>query len=168
MKFVTLILALLIPQIALARIGETLEQCEKRYGKPVEVISEQVRRYEKKGVEILIMVWKGKVHYIRYDGGWASSKQPLTKPFTWELLKKNFPDRTGSEIENLYDKEDYKWKEHLKKAGYEITTWSSSTLSGGRGGYLQVCTKEFRDSGDFLKQQKMKHQADAKILIEGF
>ena len=114
------------------------------------------------------MVWKGKVHYIRYDGGWAPSKQPLTKPFTWELLRKNFPDRTGSEIENLYDKEDYAWDDHLAKAGYKINGLSSSILSGGRGGYLQIATKEFRDSGDYLKQQRMKQEADAKILIEGF
>ena len=166
MKFVTLILALLIPQIALARIGETLEQCERRYGKPVKVFSE-VRYYEKKGVKITILIWKDKVHYIRYDGRWSSSTQPLTKPFTWELLKKNFPERTGKEIKALYDKGDNKWDDRLEKAGYRILNLSASIL-GSRGGYLLIRTNEFYYSGDYLKQVRMKHEADAKILIEGF
>ena len=168
MKFVTLILALLIPQIALARIGETLEQCERRYGKPVKVISEAVRRYEKKGVRITVIIWKNKVHSIRYDGQWSSSTQPLTKPFTWELVKKNFPERTGKEIKALYDKGDYEWDDQLEKAGYRILNLSASILSGGRGGYLKIYTNEFYHSGDYLKQQRMKQEADAKILIEGF
>ena len=33
MKYLLLILALMIPQIALARIGETVKQCDERYGK---------------------------------------------------------------------------------------------------------------------------------------
>ena len=35
MKVILVILGLLIPQMALARIGETKEQCNARYGKPL-------------------------------------------------------------------------------------------------------------------------------------
>ncbi len=168
MKFVTLILALLIPQIALARIGETLEQCERRYGKPIKVV-EEMRFYEKSGVKIIMMMWRGKVHYIHYadDGRWASSTHFLTKAFTWELLKKNFPERTGKEIKALYDKGDYKWKAQIEKAGYRVLNLTAKGWIAS-GGYLSISTYEFRNSGDFLKRQQMKTKADAKILIEGF
>ena len=35
MKYLLLMLVLIAPQTASARIGETVEQCNKRYGKPV-------------------------------------------------------------------------------------------------------------------------------------
>jgi len=168
MNYLILITALLIPHIALARIGETREECDRRYGKPYKVMDE-ILFYEKSGVKIIIMMWKGKVHYIHYhdDGRWSSPTQHLTKLFTWELLKKNFPTKTGAEVKALYDKGDFKWDDHLQKEGYEVLDLPANTL-GLSGGYLRISTKEFRYSADFLKKRKMKLEADAKALIKGF
>ncbi|MDA7864357.1 hypothetical protein N9H14_02215 [bacterium] len=166
MTYLILITALLIPHIALARIGENREECDRRYGKPYKVMDEMLF-YEKSGVKIHIQMWKGKVHYIRYhdDGRWSSPTQHLTKSFIWELLKKNFPTKTGEEVKALYDKGDYKWDEHLQKEGYDVLKlWANSGLSGG---YLKIYTNEFRSSA-VLKKQKMKLEADAKALIKGF
>jgi hypothetical protein len=66
MKFQTIFFITLTPWIAHARIGETMEQCNKRYGKPVEIWEDGLRRYKKSGVEIRVDLWKGVVHQISY------------------------------------------------------------------------------------------------------
>ncbi|MEJ6636413.1 MAG: hypothetical protein QNL77_11920 [Akkermansiaceae bacterium] len=167
MNYLILITALLIPHIALARIGETREECDRRYGKPYKVMDEMLF-YEKSGVKINIEMWKGKVHYIRYhdDGRWSSPTQHLTKSFIWELLKKNFPTKTGEEVKALYDKgSSYKFTVPFQKEGYDVgKLWANPGLSGG---YLRIYTNEYRSSA-VLKKQQMKLEADAKSLIKGF
>ena len=51
MKYLLLILALMIPQMAAARLGETVEQCDKRYGKVAEK-DKSSKIYESKGYRI--------------------------------------------------------------------------------------------------------------------
>lgn len=51
MKYLLLILALMIPQMATARLGETMEECDKRYGETIGV--------DKAGVGTLVIYAKG-------------------------------------------------------------------------------------------------------------
>lgn len=168
MKLVLLSLLFLIPQISSARIGETLEQCERRYGKPVKVMSDGIRFYLKNGVGITIIIWKGKVHHIRYSGSWEAGRQPVTSPFTWELIKKNFPEYPAKEMKANFDKGGYEYLDPLKKAGYKVIDLAASLYGQGRAGYLQITSYELLKSGDMFKRIKMKNEVDAKVLIEGF
>jgi hypothetical protein len=70
MKGLLLIVALMIPQMAMARIGETLEQCDKRYGDGVEAPSTkegfEKRAYQKKPFLIIACYMNGKCETIEY------------------------------------------------------------------------------------------------------
>ena len=71
MKILTIILALIIPQMAVARMGETIEQCDKRYGVPTEkTLDDQSRIYLKKGIWIECFfesMPEGKCVHIKYS-----------------------------------------------------------------------------------------------------
>ena len=80
MKIFTIILALLIPQMALARIGETKEQCDERYGEPTSVDG-VARSYQKGAFTIILYIVDGKCHGISYtktDGSEISDKELQT------------------------------------------------------------------------------------------
>lgn len=66
-----IILALMIPQITMARMGETIEQCDRRYGNPVATEEDsQSRTYLKKGIRIECFfesVPEGKCAHIKYS-----------------------------------------------------------------------------------------------------
>jgi antitoxin component YwqK of YwqJK toxin-antitoxin module len=71
MKMLAIILALMIPQITMARMGETIEQCDRRYGNPVATEEDsQSRTYLKKGIRIECFfesVPEGKCAHIKYS-----------------------------------------------------------------------------------------------------
>jgi hypothetical protein len=71
MKIFAIILALMIPQITMARMGETIEQCDRRYGNPVATEEDsQSRTYLKKGIRIECFfesVPEGKCAHIKYS-----------------------------------------------------------------------------------------------------
>ena len=61
MKYLIIILALIIPQMAVARIGYTYEQCVTKYGKPTH------KKEGKRGLRLV--VWPGKDRM--YDSLWV-------------------------------------------------------------------------------------------------
>jgi hypothetical protein len=68
MKYLILILALLTSQIASARIGETLEECDKRYGEPkIYSFSKMARSYLVDGMKIYTQYHNGICTYIKYE-----------------------------------------------------------------------------------------------------
>jgi hypothetical protein len=52
---------------ALARIGETREQCDARYGKPVEVKDPNGVKYQKSGLNVICRFIEGKCGYIYFS-----------------------------------------------------------------------------------------------------
>ena len=72
MKYLFLILALLGQQTASARIGETIEQCDKRYGKPIAFQDAQgalvtpTRIYRKGDFEITVFQLNGRCEAMMY------------------------------------------------------------------------------------------------------
>lgn len=71
MKHLVLIIGLLIPQLAQARIGETREQCDKRYGKILSseagaIPGETIVGYEKSGYFLNVTLFHNICHSIFY------------------------------------------------------------------------------------------------------
>ena len=74
MKILLIALSLVIPQIAIARIGESMEQCNERYGEPLEVVDDlagSIRvSYEKNPWNISVTFLDGvaeSIGYFRYE-----------------------------------------------------------------------------------------------------
>ena len=72
-------LALILAAVpASARIGETVEQCEKRYGKAYPVRQSSDTMFRKNGFDIVVSFYAGKcdsIYYIKNDGGF----NPITE-----------------------------------------------------------------------------------------
>jgi hypothetical protein len=64
--------------VAFARIGETAEQLEKRYGKPMRITVEG-SFFEKDGISIQVVMWKDRCHLIYFSP--AVSEQDLAQHF---------------------------------------------------------------------------------------
>ena len=90
-----------------ARIGETVEECEKRYGKPK--VTPDHHFYKKNGYNIAISFHKGKAHSITYG---KISKDKISEHEVLILLKAN--------------KSDGKWE---KENGIGKTDWTNGNLS---------------------------------------
>jgi len=74
MKYLILILALLTPQIASARIGETKEACEKRYGE--RVIKDGIfTTYFAKGYRVTVKFYDSVCWWISYEKLGSTSKK---------------------------------------------------------------------------------------------
>lgn len=70
MRILAIILALLIPQMAAARLGETEEQCDERYGKStgeIQTYNQDGKWYRKGIYDIAVVFMDGKVAHIRYE-----------------------------------------------------------------------------------------------------
>ena len=65
MKYLVLVLALLIPQMAAARIGETKEQCAKRYGQPIVAHGDKLF-YEAGGYNIIASFFDSRCVQVAY------------------------------------------------------------------------------------------------------
>ncbi len=78
---------------ALARIGETREQCDARYGKPVRVKEEeQMVHYEKAGYHIVCEFFEGKCEDISFNHvakDEAGKLLPLSKEELKMLMESN-------------------------------------------------------------------------------
>ncbi len=110
MKF--LLLFLLCASPALARIGETPEQCEARYGKPARqlVQKEDVTVwYEKAGYEIMCVFFEGRcdmVDFSKLEKSASGRPLPLTASEVKVLLESNTAGKawvqTGSNAQKGY------------------------------------------------------------------
>ena len=71
MKIPAITLALIIPHLAMARMGETVEQCDKRYGELIETTADnRSRTYLKKGIKVECFFEatpEGKCVHIKYS-----------------------------------------------------------------------------------------------------
>ncbi len=78
---------------ALARIGETREQCEARYGKPVRVLENpQTTIHQKAGLEVRCAFYEGKCDQIIFqhiERGADGKRLPLTELELKTLMEAN-------------------------------------------------------------------------------
>ena len=78
-----------------ARIGETLEQCEKRYGVAKEIDKNnyyKIFKYNKNNMNITIFFTNNKADCIIYQ---RKDTAPLKAKILYSLLEVNIPDSTG-------------------------------------------------------------------------
>lgn len=114
-KMVAVLLLAMCPMV-FGRYGETKEQCDKRYGKPVEAPIEIVNGftnclYKKGGYFIEIIFWKGKAGCVTYCNSESDSQYDrvaLTEEEKQILLRVNSGGgkwKKAKEDANKYEKE---------------------------------------------------------------
>ena len=88
-----------LPALVFARIGETTEECEKRYGKPEHPVFQDPKTpdlsfaiYRKGQLEILIVFLNGKAGSILYSPSNTNTVEALTPESVEVLLKANIGD----------------------------------------------------------------------------
>lgn len=88
-KFYCLVLLSLWPACAYPRLGETQEQCQKRYGVCVDNFFGQHRVYEKGGVRTTVVSSKatGLAHTVVFD--FCSSTLPVDRKLVEQILSAN-------------------------------------------------------------------------------
>ena len=133
----------MIPQIALARIGETPGECEKRYGKPVNVVkkgdSYVKRDYHMKGILVETITYKkdgicSMILYSNIDG------TELETEMIVQLLKANEDKEWDVTVkgQNLMGFElpagsnpNYKYQAFYKYKTKKLSVWRSKNPAAG-------------------------------------
>ena len=89
--------------MALARIGETKEQCNARYGKPLfEMQGGSVVNYKKNDVNIWVTFWNGVAHSITFHGAGAASDDIMKRNgHNWKIraAQSDLAIYTGEHVE---------------------------------------------------------------------
>jgi hypothetical protein len=97
--FLLFTLALSAPALVSARIGETREQCEARYGKPTG-LGEDYSFHEKSGLQVVCIYHAGKCDCIAFNQLEMSADKktlPLSDTMIQTLLKANSAGQTWRE-----------------------------------------------------------------------
>ena len=155
MKIITLLLASMLPMTADARIGETQEQCIKRYGIPIKIVNEANLVFKAKGLLISVILGPDrKCMSINYtDQG--KQKKILSKEVVAELTKVN----TGPQ----------KWKE-IKSDGVELHMESAnlkwSLVITFADGTAQAISLMILDLKQAVEVEKSRKKSERK-KIEG-
>jgi hypothetical protein len=106
-----------------ARIGETIDECDKRYGAvaPGWNITEQTRSYRTAAFLIHIQYFEGRAWHITYQGpsDFGNPPQPLTE------------DQYKAILQKLSEKEDWRMTSNIgdfityeNRSGTQIATWN--------------------------------------------
>lgn len=99
--FFLLSILLVIPALVSARIGETREQCESRYGKPVSS-GEDYSFHEKSGLQVVCIYHAGKCDCIAFNQLEMDAEKktlPLSDTMLQTLLKANSGGQTWRETD---------------------------------------------------------------------
>jgi hypothetical protein len=137
---------LVAPLCTFARVGETLAQCEARYGKGTEYGDAETCIFSKAGISVGVHLYQGKVDQIAYwkeEGTFSTSE-------TEAFLKANCSNK--------------RW---IKADGGSWTTEdrgivASLSLGTDGKGYLVISTKEFDE------RREKDEKAEEKKRLEGF
>ena len=97
-KTILIIFSVLLTQMSLARIGETPDECTKRYGEPhVDLLeSNKILIYRKAGLDIIATFRQGRVGHIRFikSGKFGDGyREPMSTQERWLLLEANSAGR---------------------------------------------------------------------------
>ena len=99
----------MVPQMVMARVGETLEQCVERYGEGKEKkhginapVGVKTYRFTKNGVLITVSFWHGKAFEIGYR--FNECEQKLTVATFKKLQKANGGEREWNKLWEVRDR----------------------------------------------------------------
>ena len=169
MKCLLLILALMVPQMALARIGETIEDCKKRYGQPSserlvgEGTTHFLTQHNLRGYEISCyfadsICWKiiyRKLNGKSVDNTMVKKLLKLAAP-NWEKIPP--PDRPFS----LYDDDPFNLSKSSRgakpksKFKSETEYWST--------GLMRTNPEECAELGKIISEKANANPAPTAIL----
>ncbi|GEP46177.1 hypothetical protein [Brevifollis gellanilyticus] len=134
---------------ALARIGETPEQCEARYGKPVKIEEEgQAFRYRKAGFNVTCVFRNGACVHMAFSHVADAQNEvaPMSESEITTLLTANGSGKT--------------WVKDEKASSPDSGVWTCGELKASYAGYglnsLHINTKAFRDEKEAEKNGKPK------------
>ena len=154
MKYLLLILALIAPQMALARIGETREECDKRYGvvKIYNSGGEDILSYQKNGIDVYIRMLKGTCQHITYT---KADKSSLTETELAALVIANGKD----------------WEEKRSKSGIQFTSHDREGITDAGYKRLYIKTLTYKQHAKELARKKILEGLESKKAegkLEGF
>lgn len=160
MKCLLLILALMIPQMVMARIGETLEQCFERYGEdkeekygPSAPVGVKTYSFTKNGLVIEVSFWHGKAFQVAYL--FFKCEQKLTVATFKKLQKANGGEREWGKLWEVSDR--------AKSAiTVDKSMWGRYTLdSDGNLAYVTFSDKAAMDEvGKLLNELRAKEEEE--------
>lgn len=142
----TFLLLLLLGVTALARIGETPEECIRRYGEPIQRKANQTLFFRKAEISVICCFRDGKCVQVSYRK--TADEARFLSP----------------EIDILKAANGSHWQPQAKSASH-YTYWRNDTcevMYDGRTGLLQFATLEELDRA--IKERA----ASEKNLLEGF
>ena len=156
-----MILLLVCSSMAHGRIGETLEECRKRYGKETETKNGAVL-FTKAEVWVVVVFWKDKVHRIGFmvasDEGKGKALSVVQRD---ALLEANRPsDGKGNKV-----KWERSW-DGLDALHARWRTVDKSMCAEYADNALIVITKKFKDHLVILEEAKKKKNATEKATKE--
>jgi len=165
------IVGLLVPTMAAARLGETIGECDARYGKPTQVEAGTVfvdsleRTYLKNGFTIKVLFIHGRAETISYLHPSALTGDQVSK-----LLNKNARGQAWSETPNGSSGVYGSWEtpqgataEYFKPKPWESQTSSQYCLkiSSSTFGRLAKQNETQKEAQDNKKAEAAKRRADA-------
>lgn len=139
------LVAMVIPLCTFARIGETLAQCDARYGNGGGMVLDEYSTFKKDGLAVLAHFYQGRVDYITYT--------------------KEAGVLLGFEIEKLLEANggNRKWENRGPSPDCRLWATTDNALTAFlavEGNSLSISTKEFEER---LAAQR---RADAKKYLE--
>lgn len=165
------ILGLLVPTMAAARLGETIRECDARYGKPTQVEAGAVfansleRTYFKGGFTIKVLFVGGRAETISYLYPAALTGEQVTK-----LLNNNAPGQVWGETPNGTSSVYGSWEtpqgataEYFKPKPWEsqISSQYCLKISSSTFGRLVKQNETEKRAQDNKKAETAKQRAEA-------
>lgn len=124
MKTLAFFFALVVP--LWGRIGETIAQCDFRYGKPIDGPSQITRNYSKNGIKIRVDFREGKavaLYYSAESSGFHNLLGKLSDDQIQELLKVNAMGGSWKEITEEHPTDSLFGKQLLRADGLVVASW---------------------------------------------
>lgn len=118
----------LIPYVASARIGETLEQCERRYGPSTALkidAETAVYSFTKGPFSIAATIWKGTVHNLlisKRSENAPTNSQKLTEVELQTFFQANRGESPWAKIASDKNYEYWELADQSRRAVYELKT----------------------------------------------
>lgn len=146
---------------ALARIGETREQCEARYGKPVDSVNENITIHKKNGLEVWCSFFEGRCYLISFRKIEADSTQkklPLSDTEKAALMEANSNGNTWVQTRRTEDGNKTFWQNGDLEASYSIEPMNTLSVINvrSRDARLQAIKNGSLKASEKAAQEKSK------------
>ncbi|GEP46179.1 hypothetical protein [Brevifollis gellanilyticus] len=135
---------------ALARIGETPEQCEARYGKPVKIKAENSVSYQKAGMRVDCEFIDGKcarIYFAKLEKDAQNAALPITSEEAKILMEANSDGTPWTKTGELVEEGFETWKSGELEASHLKNAYSSLSINNLAYRKLQDAKKADEEKG---------------------